>query len=48
MFVFNGSNWAFNMKLKGLVSGSYTITAVSGDLAEYVIDPTCEVNLMIY
>lgn len=47
MFVFNGSNWAFNMKTKGLASGSYTITAVSGDLAEYVIDPTCQVNLTI-
>ncbi len=32
MFVFNGSNWAFNMKTKGLAPGSYTITAVSGDL----------------
>ena len=47
MFVFNGSNWAFNMKTKGLASGSYTITAVSGDLADYVIDPTCQVNLTI-
>ncbi len=35
------------MKTKGLASGSYTITAVSGDLADYVIDPTCQVNLTI-
>lgn len=47
MFVFNGSNWAFNMRTKGLASGNYTITVVSGDLAEYVIDPTCEVSLTI-
>lgn len=47
MFVFDGSNWAFNMKTKGFAPGSYAITAVSGDLAEYVIDPTCEVNVSI-
>ena len=47
MFVFNGSNWAFNMKTKGLASGMYTITVVSGDPSEYVIGPTCEVNLTI-
>ena len=47
MFVFDGSNWAFNMKTQGLAPGTYTITVVSGDLAEYVIDPTCEVTVNI-
>lgn len=46
-FVFNGSNWAFNMKTKGLASGNYTITVVSGAAAEYVIDPTCNVGLTV-
>lgn len=47
MFVFDGSNWAFNMKTKGLAAGTYEITAVSGALEEYVIDPTCSVNVTI-
>lgn len=47
MFVFDDIYWGFNMKTKGLASGSYTLTVVSGDLAEYVIDPACEVNLTI-
>lgn len=40
-FVFNGTFWAFNLKTKGLAPGTYTITAVSGNDTEYVIDPTC-------
>jgi hypothetical protein len=47
LFVFDTTFWALNMKTKGLASGNYTITAVSGDLAEYVIDPTCQVNLTV-
>ena len=47
MFAFNGSKWAFNMKTKGLASGVYSISAVSGDATEYVIDPTCEVSLTV-
>jgi hypothetical protein len=40
-FVFDGKFWAFNLSTKGLAPGTYTITAVSGNLSEYVIDPTC-------
>jgi len=49
MFVFDVTDdwWAFNMKTKGLASGSYVISVVSGDLTEYVIDPACEVNMTI-
>lgn len=46
-FAFDGSNWAFNMKTKGLAAGMYTIGVASGDLAEYVVDPACEVSLTV-
>lgn len=46
-FTFGDDKWAFNMKTKGLSPGNYKITAVSGDLAEYVIDPTCMVSVDI-
>jgi hypothetical protein len=47
MFVFDGSNWAFNMKTRGLASGQYVISVASGDVAEYVIDPACQVNVTV-
>lgn len=45
--VFKGGNWALNLQTQGLVPGEYTITVVSGNLAEYVIAPTCEVVVTI-
>lgn len=47
MFVFGDFKWGFNMKTKGLASGQYVVSAVSGDLTEYVIDPACQVNITI-
>jgi streptogramin lyase len=35
--------WQFNLKTKNYsAGGTYTITIVSGDNSEYIIDPTCE------
>lgn len=47
MFVFDGTNWAFNLSTRGLAKGAYVLSAVSGDESEYLIDPTCEVKLVI-
>lgn len=47
MFVFDDPYWGFNMKTRGLASGQYTLSVVSGDLTEYVIEPACEVSLTI-
>ncbi len=47
-FVYTGSKWQFNLKVKNYSSsGMYTITMVSGDDTEYVIDPTCEAQFVI-
>lgn len=45
-FLFNGFNWAFNLKTKGLAAGTYTFTAVSGDPA-YIINPACKATVII-
>jgi hypothetical protein len=35
--------WHFNLKTKEYTAaGTYTITMVSGDNSEYIVDPTCE------
>jgi hypothetical protein len=35
--------WQFNLKTKNYTAGgTYTITMVSGDESEYLIDPTCQ------
>jgi hypothetical protein len=47
MFNFGDTYWGFNMKTKGLASGEYTLSVVSGDLTEYVIDSGCEVSITI-
>ena len=48
LFVFSGSKWQFNLKTKNYEApGSYTITMVSGDGAEYRVDPTCEAQFVI-
>ena len=47
-FVFSGVSWDFNLQTKNFSGeGTYTITAVSGDPTEYVIDPTCEATFII-
>jgi hypothetical protein len=46
-FSFDGTYWAFNLSTRGLAKGTYNLSAVSGDESEYVIDPTCEVKLVI-
>ncbi len=47
-FVFSGNNWDFNLQSKNFSgAGTYTITAVSGDPAEYVIDPICTATFII-
>ena len=48
-FVFNDEDkWQFNLKIKNYdAPGTYTITMVSGDDSEYVIDPTCEASFVI-
>ncbi len=41
-FVFSDNVWQFKLSSKGYTaSGTYLITAVSGDELEYVIDPSC-------
>jgi hypothetical protein len=47
-FVFSGGNWSFNLQTKNhTASGTYTVTMVSGDGTEYIIDPTCTVKFVI-
>jgi hypothetical protein len=47
VFTFGDDYWALNMMTKGLAAGSYTITVVSGDVEEYVVDPTCEAHFTV-
>ena len=47
-FVFTGSGWQFNLKTKNYSApGTYTVTMVSGDNNEYVIESTCEAQFVI-
>ena len=40
--------WQFNLRARNFSGdGAYTITAVSGDPEEYVIDPTCTAEFVI-
>jgi len=39
--------WQFNLKSKGLASGTYLVTVTSGDSSEYTIDSTCETSFII-
>ncbi len=46
-FVFTGDRWQFNLQTKGFSAvGRYVVSMISGDPAEYVIDPTCEVAFL--
>ena len=48
LFVFTGSGWRFNLKTKNYEApGTYTVTMVSGDGAEYRVEPTCEAQFVI-
>ena len=48
LFVFNDPWWQFNLKTKNYsAAGTYTISMVSGDGTEYVVEPTCEVQFEI-
>jgi hypothetical protein len=47
-FVFDGVKWFYNLKTKDFSSsGTYTVTMVSGDECEYVIEPTCTATFVI-
>ena len=47
-FVYTGSQWQLNLKTKNYsASGMYTITMVSGDGCEYVIDPVFTAQFVI-
>lgn len=48
-FVFTEEGkWQFNLKTKNYTAeGTYTITMVSGDESEYIIDPTCTAQYVI-
>ncbi len=47
-FEFSGDKWQFNLITKNYTAvGTYTVTMVSGDVSEYVIDPTCVATFVI-
>jgi len=47
-FKYDGEKWHFNLKTKNYTApGRYTITMVSGDDCEYIVDPTCTAVLLI-
>lgn len=46
-FIFDGSEWAFNLGTRGLASGSYKLSVTSGDASQYAVDPSCEVTVII-
>lgn len=46
-FIFDGTYWAFNLGTRGLASGTYQLSVASGDASEYVVDPSCEVTVVI-
>ena len=47
-FVFTGSNWQFNLKTKLYTAkGTYTVTMVSADECEYVIESACTAQFVI-
>lgn len=46
-FLFDGGEWAFNLGTRGLASGTYQLSVASGDASEYVVDPSCEVTVVI-
>jgi hypothetical protein len=41
-FTWNGEYWAFNLLTRGLASGTYNVSVLSGDDEEYTVDTTCQ------
>jgi len=47
-FEFRDGKWQFNLKTKNYSApGTYTVTMVSGDSSEYIIDPMCTATFVI-
>jgi len=46
-FIFDGAYWAFNLGTRGLASGTYQLSVTSGDASQYVVNPSCEVTVVI-
>lgn len=46
-FLFDGGEWVFNLGTRGLASGTYQLSVESGDASQYVVDPSCEVTVVI-
>jgi Glycine rich protein len=47
-FEFSGGKWQFNLETKKYTApGTYTITMVSGNTSEYLINPTCVAKFVI-
>lgn len=47
-FEFSDDQWRFNLKTKNYsAKGTYTVSMISGDSAEYIVDPSCTVQFVI-
>ena len=47
-FVFSGSKWRFNLKIGNYTApGTYTMTMISGNGAEYRVEPICEAQFIV-
>ena len=46
-FLADGSGWVFNLSTSGFSKGTHTITVGSGDSSQYVVEPTCSVQVVI-
>jgi hypothetical protein len=47
-FEFSGDRWRFNLKVGNFdAPGTYVITMISGDEAEYRVEPTCEAEFVV-
>jgi hypothetical protein len=47
-FEFDGTWWHFNLETKNFTAeGTYTVSMVSGDATEYVVDPICTAQFVI-
>jgi hypothetical protein len=47
-FEWDGEKWHYNLGTKNLTAaGTYTVTMVSGDDCEYIVEPTCEAVFVI-
>jgi hypothetical protein len=46
-FQADGSGWVFNLSTDGFSKGTHTITVGSGDSSQYMVEPTCSVQVVI-